>query len=283
MIDLHCHMLPADDHDHADPGLALEMARIALDDGIRHSVCAPQPAPGHSPQDASRTRSATKRFAAALDQAGLPLRVSPGAALQLEPELLPGLRQGRLPTLADSRYYLLELPSTAAPGGFSKTIATSLAAGYVPVIAHPEQLDWLNESHYHRLVQAARQGAWLMVTAGAVTGRFGATARGWAERLLDDGLVHLLASDAHDSDRHPPLLSAGRDAAACWVGADEADRLVRERPAAIIANLTPGQVTPPPALASLHARHGRPTHRASGTGQATVWLGRLFGLPLATR
>ena len=114
MIDMHCHVLPAVDHDHADPGLALEMARIALDDGIRHCVCTPQSAPDHNPQDASRIRAATQRFAAALDQAGLPLRVSPGAALQLEPELLPGLRQGRLPTLADSRYFLLELPIARA-------------------------------------------------------------------------------------------------------------------------------------------------------------------------
>ena len=281
MLDIHCHMLPGFDHGPGDLSAALAMARSAVADGIRHSVCTPPLALDLSTQDTASILAATQRLAEALAQAGLPLSVSAGAALPLQPDLLPSLRQGRLPTLAGSRYYLLKLPDQSAPAGFTKTITDSLTAGYVPIIAHPERFDWLNESQYHRLVQATQKGAWLMVTAGAVTGHFGRTARRWAERLLDDGLVHLLASDVRAGVHQRPRLAEGRDAAAHWVGAAEAERLVRERPAAVIANRPPSQVTPPPALVSLKVRPA-PAFRP-GKGSAMPWLGRLLGVAPATQ
>ena len=51
-------------------------------------------------------------------------------------------------------------------------------------------------------------GPGLGVTAGAVLGNFGARAKSRSERLLKAGLVHIVASDAHDVDRRPPQLGA---------------------------------------------------------------------------
>jgi len=67
----------------------------------------------------------------------------------------------------------------------------------VPVITHPERLTWVDDPHYPWFVDAAQQGAWIQVTAGALTGRFGSPAQYWAERFLDEGLVQILATDAH--------------------------------------------------------------------------------------
>jgi tyrosine-protein phosphatase YwqE len=79
---------------------------------------------------------------------------------------------------------------------------------YMPVITHPERLSWI-EDHYATFIEMARQGAWLQVTAGSLTGRFGEAARYWGERLLDEGWVHLLATDSHGADRRPPLAGGG--------------------------------------------------------------------------
>jgi protein-tyrosine phosphatase len=179
-----------------------------------------------------------------------------GADTHLTPDLVAGLRQGRIPSLHDSRYFLLEPPHHVAPPRLTETVFELLAANYVPVITHPERLSWI-EDHYATFIEMARQGAWLQVTAGSLTGRFGDAARYWSERLLDEGWVHILATDSHGVDRRPPLLAEGRQAAERWVGAEEAVHLVTTRPQGILDNTLPGQLPPLPAIATAPALSSR--------------------------
>ena len=162
--------------------------------------------------------------------------------------MIAGLRSGDIPTLHHSRYFLLE-PSHHYPViDFVDRVGNFIANGYIPVITHPERLDWI-ESHYEEMLEVARMGAWLQITAGAITGDFGKTARAWSRRFLEEGFVHLIASDAHGTGKRPPVLSGGI-AEAIAVTGDEAEvmRAVRERPAAILENLPPDAVSPPPGL-----------------------------------
>jgi protein-tyrosine phosphatase len=230
MIDLHCHMLPGIDDGAQDLEMALAMARIAVADGITLSACTPHIYPGLYENDAAGIRKAVSALHVALGEAGIPLQITSGADIQVVPELLDRLRSGAYPTLHGSRYFLFEPPHHAVPARFTESIFDPLASGYVPVITHPERLTWLDEAHYGWFVTAVRQGAWLQLTAGALTGRFGNRAKYWGERLLADGITHILATDAHGTDRRPPLLAEGRERAARWVGPQEADRLVGERP-----------------------------------------------------
>ena len=95
-----------------------------------------------------------------------------------------------------------------------------VAAGYTPVITHPERLTWIEE-HHDVFLRLVRQGAWMQVTAGALTGLFGKRAQYWGERMLGEGHVHLLASDAHSSGRRGPR--------ACQQARAVAERLVGGR------------------------------------------------------
>ncbi|HEY4900123.1 MAG TPA: CpsB/CapC family capsule biosynthesis tyrosine phosphatase, partial [Terriglobales bacterium] len=73
------------------------------------------------------------------------------------------------------------------------------------------------------------------VTANALTGFWGSKSRKAAEWLLHREAVHVVASDAHDLNLRPPLLSEARDRVAALVGEDVADALVTHNPAAIVA------------------------------------------------
>ena len=135
-----------------------------------------------------------------------------GADAHVDAELPAKLRSGDAPSLAGSRYFLLEPPHHVAPPRFADFVFNLLAAGFVPLITHPERLSWI-EDHYATFCSLVDQGAWLQVTAGSLTGRFGSRPRYWGERLLDEGRVHVLATDAHGVTRRPPLLAEGRAAA----------------------------------------------------------------------
>ena len=249
MIDLHCHMLPGIDDGASDLRMALEMARMAVADGITMTACTPHIYPGLYENDAAGIRAAVSALREKLLEAAVALEITDGADIQLVPELVDRLKSGTYPTLHGSRYFLFEPPHHVAPVRFVESIFDALAGGYVPVITHPERLTWLDKAHYDWFVTAATQGAWLQVTAGALTGRFGGPARYWGERMLDDGIVHVLATDAHATSRRPPLLAEGCEIATKWVGPDEADRLVSGRPRAVIDNLNPADVLPRPPSA----------------------------------
>jgi protein-tyrosine phosphatase len=140
------------------------------------------------------------------------------------------------------------------PPRFEESVFALRAAGIVAVITHPERLSWI-ESHYPVFQRLARGGAWMQVTSGSLTGRFGKRPQYWGERMLDEGLVHLLATDSHHIERRPPLLAEGREAAARRVGKFEAENLVLHRPQAILNNYPMEKVDAPPAPRSF--RRGR--------------------------
>ncbi|MBA3487270.1 MAG: capsular biosynthesis protein, partial [Lysobacter sp.] len=238
MIDLHCHMLPAIDDGAVDVQMALEMARIAAADGIHTLACTPHIYPGLYENTAEGIRTAMVAFQSELDCRGVHLRLVEGADVHLDVDLIGSIRDGRVPTLAGSRYLLLEPPHHVAPPRFADSVFQMLVGGYVPVITHPERLSWI-EGNYDVFKAIVKGGAWMQITSGSLTGRFGRRPRYWAERMLDDGLVHILATDAHHPKRRPPLLAEGRAAAAKRVGDQEATHMVLTRPQGILDNISP--------------------------------------------
>ena len=97
------------------------------------------------------------------------------------------------------------------------------------MIAHPERNKGLLRSPA-KLKPFLEQGCLLQVTAGAVAGRFGAAVQTLSHQLLKEEVVTILASDAHNIEHRPPVLSQGRDAAAALIGQAAAQRLVVDNP-----------------------------------------------------
>lgn len=245
MIDLHSHILPGIDDGSKSLEMSLQMARIAVADGIRVMACTPHIYPGLYMNDAAGITSACNQLQAALDDHGIALQLATGADVHLVPGVVEGLRSGVIPSLNRTRYVLLEPSHHTAPPRFAEQVFQLVAAGYVPVITHPERLTWI-EDHFQTFVDLTRQGAWLQVTAGALTGMFGPRAKYWGERLLGEGLTHLLATDAHSSNRRIPVLSEGLAIAEKLLGPAEAQQLVQGRPAALMRNAPAAEVPPLP-------------------------------------
>ncbi|WP_206860831.1 tyrosine-protein phosphatase [Lysobacter changpingensis] len=270
MYDLHCHLLPAIDDGPVDLDTALEMARLAVADGITTIACTPHIYPGVYENTADGIRSAIELFRSELAGHGIALTLVEGADVHLAPDLADGIRNGRIPTLAASRYLLLEPPHHVAPPRFEEAVFQLMSQGIVPVITHPERLSWV-DSHFDVFARLAEHGAWMQITAGALTGRFGSRPRTAAERFVGEGLCMILATDAHHPRRRPPFLMEAREAATRLVGREEAEHLVVTRPAGIVQNLPPGDLPPAPSINLATAR------RASGGGSQGGLISRMLG------
>ncbi len=238
MIDLHSHILPGIDDGSSSLDISLQMAQRWVEQGVTTVACTPHILPGLYDNNGAAIRSAIGELRLALALKSIPLQLVEGADNHISPDFLGGLRTGRLLTLAGSRYVLVEPPHHIMPPRLEGFFFNLSAAGYVPILTHPERLTWAAEN-YEALEKIAASGVWMQLTSGSFTGLFGKSARYLAEKMLDDGLVHILASDAHDMQKRPPNLLEGFELVAQRVGARIARDLVVTRPWGVVENAAP--------------------------------------------
>jgi protein-tyrosine phosphatase len=266
MIDLHCHMLPGIDDGAADLATSIAMARAAVAQGVRVVACTPHILPGLYHNTGPAIRAATQDLQAALDENGIELLLVTGADVHMCPDFVGGLHSGTLLSLADSRYVLVEPPHHTAPPQLEEFFFGLTVAGYVPILTHPERLSWV-PSRYEVVKKLVRAGVWMQITAGSFTGAFGRNALYWAQRMLDEGCVHIVASDAHDLERRPLDLAAGYDSVARRVGAEEAQRLVLTRPMAVLKDESPSSVPGPLRIADAERSFPEAVERSERRGR----------------
>lgn len=257
MIDLHCHVLPGIDDGPATLDGALAIVRAAADDGTTTMVATPHVGWDWPDNDAARIAAAVADLCVALGEAGIRVDVMPGAevavtrAVDLPDEELAALRLGGGPWL------LVEPPfSPAGAAGLEHALQSLAARGHRLVIAHPERCPALLHDRplLERLVGA---GMLCSLTAGSLVGRFGREPQRFAEGLLRAGLVHDIASDAHDpGPRRPPSLASDMHAAglgehAAWFGEHAPAAILAGRPLPAPPVIAPGR---PRGLARLLRR-----------------------------
>src|SRR5215471_20949484 len=161
--------------------MSLAMARVASSDGISTIACTPHILPGVYNNSGPAIRRAVARLAESIAEAGIPISLVTGADVHIAPDLAVQLRDGRALTLNNSRYLLLEPPHHVLPPRLEDLIFGLQAAGYVPILTHPERLSWV-EGHYDLIERLVYNSTLMQITAGSLTGQFGRRPRYWAER-----------------------------------------------------------------------------------------------------
>ena len=235
MIDTHAHVLPGIDDGPETMAEAVAMCFASAADGIEVVIATPHQ---RHPMWQNRDSAALAALCGDLQrEVGDRPRIVLGAEIRVDSELLDDVdaipRSGLLP-LAGSHYLLLEFPSVLGPDP-RPIVHELLVAGWWPILAHAERVPrWVADPA--ELAELVELGAYVQVTAGSLLGRFGRPVRACCTWQSHRGLVHFLASDAHDTDERPPGLAAGHAAVASGWGVDLTDRLTRLNPADILEN-----------------------------------------------
>lgn len=231
MIDIHCHILPSIDDGPNDLESSIEMFRIAEGDGITHIVATPHFKVSESPTIVD-IQQLVLFVRERIARSGIGITLMGGADIHLSYELLNGLDRATIPTINGSRYFLLELPDLFPPN-LDHLIHAARLKGLVPVITHPER-------NYGILISPSKasalrsSGALLQLTAMSITGGFGRQVRRLSQWLLKNGLVDVVASDAHGVKKRSPVLSDAYREVSKLRGEREARRLFFDNPTALI-------------------------------------------------
>jgi protein-tyrosine phosphatase len=241
MIDLHSHILRGIDDGARSLEDSLEIARAAVLDGIVVIAGTPH-VRDDWPTDAGVMEYRVAELTAELDQAGIPLQVRRGGEIAVDwLDRLSFDELRRFGLGGNPRYLLVETPYYGWPLALADRLFSLRDSGITPVLAHPERSAEV-QGDPERLSHLVQGGVLVQVTAASLDGRIGKGPQQTARRLIEMGLVHLLASDAHSAS----IREVGMSAAARAVGGPLADWLTYDLPAAIVEDtpLPPRPETP---------------------------------------
>jgi protein-tyrosine phosphatase len=207
VIDLHCHVLPGLDDGPGDIEGSVAVARLAAADGTRTMVATPHVREDY-PFGLERIASLTSAVNERLEHDGVDLHVETGGEVALS--RLSQLTEQELDTvcLGSSKSVLVESPYQEATDTVEDTLFNLQVAGFRPMLAHPERSpSFMTDPD--RLEAIVERGVMCSVTAASMAGRFGRTVQRFTQVLFERGLVHDVASDAHDIRKRAPGLTAG--------------------------------------------------------------------------
>ena len=230
MVDIHCHILPGIDDGPQSWELTAEMCRVAALDGITHIVATP-----HCNHEFAYDRDRyTEMLGELSDSAEGKLTFSLGCDLHFSYDnIQDALAHPRRYTIGESQYLLVEFSDFGIPPEVKRNLLFISSSGMVPIITHPERnRPLLNKPE--RVLEFVEQGCLVQVTANSFTGYWGSRSQKMAEWLLQRQAIHVIASDAHDPARRPPVLSEARRVVTELAGAEVADALLVGNPAAIV-------------------------------------------------
>jgi protein-tyrosine phosphatase len=231
MVDIHCHIIPEVDDGAPSWDVALEMCEMAVLDGIEHIVATP-----HADFQYTYNREELAARLERLQQlsGGAP-RLTLGCDFHLSYDNLEdAFAHPERYTIANTGYLLVEFSNYSIPQQITGALLRLLEMGITPVVTHPERNPLL-QNHPDRLLPWIDAGCLVQITANSLTGFWGEQARRSARFLLDQQMVHVLATDAHENRRRVPLLSPARQAVATWYGEERARVLVEDNPRAIVS------------------------------------------------
>jgi protein-tyrosine phosphatase len=243
VIDLHAHILPGLDDGAASWDESLALARAFAREGTLLVAATPHVRADY-PTEPAAMEAALADLGRALATQGIDLRLRGGGEIALD--RLRRLSAGdlrRFGLAGNPDYLLLEFPYSGWPLALGDLVLELRAEGITPVLAHPERNPAVQETPA-RLAPLVEAGALVQVTAASLDGRLGRAARRAGLALVQLGLAHLVASDAHGGG----LREAGLSAAARAVGdAGLADWLTYGVPYAIVTGAPlPRRPSPPP-------------------------------------
>ncbi len=230
MVDIHSHILPGLDDGARDLDEAVAMVRMAAGAGTTDIVATPHANPLY-PYDPDRVAQTAAELADASERI---LRIHTGCDFHMTLEnITDALAHPDKYTIDHKRYLLVELSDYLVPASTDDVFRRMLAAGIVPVVTHPERNRRLHR-RLDRIQKWIELGACVQITADSLSGRFGKSARRVSTELMEGGLVHFVASDAHGTRDRRPVLDEARELLTAAYGAGYAELLCRENPGATL-------------------------------------------------
>lgn len=178
--------------------------------------------------EASEIREKVDLLNKAIEDRGLSFKIHPGHEIQVEPGMEKKLKTGELLTLNDSRYVLCELSFVNKPYFLGELLYSLGLEGYVPIIAHAERYPYV-EKDIDWLLDFIKKGALVQINYSSIKSHKEVT-----KTLLERNMVHIIGTDAHQSEWRSPEIGEYKREILEIIGEDKFKKLSSTNPSLII-------------------------------------------------
>ncbi len=222
--DLHCHVLPGMDDGAATMSESLKMLSEMARLGFTKIIATPhvistlypntkeqilgqlshlqevleerQKAEGRGLKERLKAQGSGLKEGDKAQGAGLKIEIEASGEYHMDGELIGLVEKGEVIPFGKRNYLLIELPWSKPWFSYEEVLREIQAAGYKPIIAHPERYSWLmgNMKLYQKLIDL---GMFFQLNLNSLNGIYGFPARMAANSLIDAGMISFTGSDAH--------------------------------------------------------------------------------------
>lgn len=235
MIDIHCHILPNVDDGSESLEESIAMAKIAESEGITKIVNTSHCHFDFKYKKGNELKLELEKFNQALKEENINIEVLLGNELYYTSDLIERFNELDFFSMNNSKYILMEFSPINFPKNIEDVIYEIKIRGYIPIIAHAERYKQVQED-VNIVLDCIKEGALIQVNASSILGKNGEKAEDTSKKLLDNNMVHFVATDAHSSNRRRPLIKDSYNYILKNYGKEVSEKLFIENPTAVIEN-----------------------------------------------
>jgi protein-tyrosine phosphatase len=235
MIDIHCHILPNVDDGSESLEESIAMAEIAESEGITKIVNTSHCHFDFKYKKGNELKLELEKFNQALKEENINIEVLLGNELYYTSDLIERFDELDFFSMNNSKYILMEFSPINFPKNIEDVIYEIKIRGYIPIIAHAERYKQVQED-VNIVLDCIKEGALIQVNASSILGKNGEKAEDTSKKLLDNNMVHFVATDAHSSNRRRPLIKDSYNYILKNYGKEVSEKLFIENPTAVIEN-----------------------------------------------
>ncbi len=198
MIDMHCHIIPYTDDGAVDTDATIKMGKKAQEVGYT-GIFATSHYIIHDNELVNNDYvenidKVNKLF----EDENINVKIYNGNEVFFTNGIYDLINEGKVCTLGDSRYVLIELPlfSNIVPMNVYDEFNILQDNGYIPILAHPERYDFVTKD-INSLLPLIEAGVLLQANIGSITGKYGKDAKKNVKKMLKLNMVHFLGTDSH--------------------------------------------------------------------------------------
>lgn len=234
-VDIHTHILPGVDDGAESMRQSIRMLRTAAEEGITRIILTPHQRADRrcvSPEGIERRMGLLQEE---IDRQWIPIRLYSGSEFFYRHGIEELLAEGKLKTLAGSAYCLVEFFPEENYAYISDGLSRLSSFGFRPILAHAERYEQVMEENRAEELKR-RSGCLYQVNAASLTGETGFALKSRSRKLLKNGLVEFVATDAHNEGERSPRLGRCAEWLEKRLGREEMERLLIRSPEAVLEN-----------------------------------------------
>lgn len=242
MVDLHTHLLWGVDDGAQNLDMTVKMLGQYAEAGYTDIIITPHHDPSRHEVSADVVKEGVSRLTALAREMELPFTFYPGHEIQLQARTPEMLKSGELLSLNNSRYVMIELPFLTKPYYAKEILYRIQLLGCVPIISHPERYRYAQQdpAAFTALVGA---GSLLQLNLSSLNAS--TREQETAAYFLHNGLYHVVATDAHNTERRSPNQKEALDMLRRLVDAEEYEKLTETNPRRVLQDQLIPYTVPP--------------------------------------